>query len=69
MKRRNDEFSQPCWTCEHACGGCSWSSEFIPVEGWRAVPVTIPYNETCADTYKILYCPKYTPDRRTRGKK
>lgn len=26
-----------CWDCAKACvGGCSWSRDFIPVEGWDA---------------------------------
>lgn len=27
---------QLCWTCQKACGECSWSSCFQPVEGWTA---------------------------------
>lgn len=27
-----------CWTCQNACGGCSWSKSFTPVEGWDAKP-------------------------------
>ena len=64
MKNKKD-FSQPCWTCANACGGCSWSQEFEPVPGWKAVPVTIAQNETCPDTFRILYCPQWRPDRRT----
>lgn len=32
----NEEFSR-CWTCKKACNsGCSWSRDFIPVDGWKA---------------------------------
>ena len=27
---------QLCWACQKACGDCSWSSCFQPVEGWTA---------------------------------
>ena len=36
-----------CWECENAVPnkegtkGCSWSEEFIPVEGWEAKPAVI----------------------------
>lgn len=31
---------QLCWTCQKACGDCSWSSCFQPVEGWTAEKYT-----------------------------
>ena len=30
-----------CWKCERACGGCSWSADLIPVDGWDAIPTKI----------------------------
>ena len=30
------EKEQICWTCKNACGGCSWSRNLTPVEGWKA---------------------------------
>lgn len=32
-----------CWTCENACGGCSWSKKFEPVEGWKAKKTKINF--------------------------
>lgn len=51
--------NQPCWTCKNACGGCSWSREFKPVDNWIAKPCTLISNGEYADTYKILYCPQW----------
>ena len=50
---------QPCWTCKNACGGCSWSRDFKPVEGWTAEKTFLPSNGECAESYKIISCPKY----------
>ena len=55
---------QKCWTCKKACGGCSWSREFIPIDGWTAEKSIIPHNREHAETYKIIDCPEYIPDRR-----
>lgn len=56
----------PCWTCQKACGGCSWSRSFSPVPGWRA-------NKTkkrgqggtkggYIESYYIRSCPEYDPE-------
>lgn len=50
---------QPCWTCRNACGGCSWSREFQPVEGWTAEKTVIPSNGEYAESYRIVKCPEY----------
>ena len=55
--------SQPCWSCQNACGGCSWSSEFKPVEGWKAKRTKVKCEDgRYSDSYKILFCPEYIPD-------
>lgn len=28
-------YSQPCWDCINACGGCLWSAKGEPVPGWK----------------------------------
>lgn len=54
---------QPCWDCKNACGGCSWSRNFTPVNGWVAEPTTITYKTGdilhTTDTYKIFECPEF----------
>lgn len=61
--------TQPCWFCAKACGGCSWSKSYIPVEGWIAEKT---YSDTYIDTtgklcqiesYKILQCPELVDER------
>lgn len=55
--------NQPCWTCQKALLGCSWSKSFTPVEGWKAIPIQrLHMNETAKMGYQILYCPEYLAD-------
>lgn len=46
--------------CKYACGGCSWSNELIPVEGWEAIPTKLGKH---VESYVVLKCPKYKPHR------
>jgi len=55
---------QPCWTCQNACGGCSWSRSFKPVEGWTAEKTFLQSNGEYAESYKIIKCPEYIKDKR-----
>lgn len=57
--RRKKEHFQPCWTCKNACGGCSWSIEFKPVDGWQAVKTYIAANRGFEESYQIIVCPEY----------
>ena len=43
-----------CWVCQNCFGGCSWSSEYIPVEGWKA--------KTTTASYLVLSCPEFLPE-------
>ena len=68
--RKNEESTQPCWTCQKACGGCSWTErgpdgrvKFEPVPGWRAFPTRRSRDgKTFIESYCIQYCPEYEPD-------
>ena len=51
---------QPCWTCQNACGGCSWSKRLEPVEGWKAERVK--KKTVLEQGYRILNCPEYVSD-------
>lgn len=53
-----EEFTK-CWTCKNACGGCSWSRDFIPVEGWNAVKTQYMDCGNVVDSYFIKSCPEY----------
>ena len=57
-----------CWTCQNACGKCSWSKKLIPVKGWTAMPTKIAVNAVrgiYTDSYLVLDCPKYIADERS----
>lgn len=58
-KEREDENGQLCWNCKNACGGCSWSKCFKPVEGWGATPTTIDDNEGNIRSYRVHSCPEF----------
>lgn len=65
QKRRGKETL--CWSCENACGGCSWSRSLTPVEGWEAKKIKIKgnfYVGAVLDSYIIKNCPEYKKERR-----
>lgn len=51
---------QLCWSCAKCISGCSWSRDFIPVEGWDA---ELDYHRRIDAhtqiTYKIYDCPEF----------
>lgn len=49
---------QLCWYCKNACGGCSWSSDFIPIPGWVAEKTI----KDSKETYSITDCPLFRPE-------
>ena len=60
-----------CWTCENACGNCSWSDgTFTPVEGWTATPTKLWVNHSInpgekgalIDSFHVTACPLYEND-------
>lgn len=64
MKKRNTPAPTKCWDCKNAVGGCSWSSRFIPVDGWDARETTIRGVPAGARTpsYHVISCPEFVPD-------
>ena len=55
--RRTKE--QLCCTCSKAYGGCSWSRNFKPVEGWTANPTIITHGDRTMDSFEIIECPEW----------
>ena len=55
-----------CWDCANSTnGGCCWSREFIPVDGWEAIPDRIKINANRADyedTWCVVKCPEFVRD-------
>lgn len=61
--------SSICWECDNACGGCSWSRSFTPVEGWTAVispKADCPSKEAIRRIpwYLVRTCPEFVQDPR-----
>ena len=56
-----------CWKCSRACGGCSWSADFIRVDGWNAIPTVIHadhgrgYGED-VPSFIVTACPQFDDD-------
>lgn len=54
-----------CWDCEKACGRCSWSKSFTPVEGWNAKPTEVRADKYSAnqliDSFIVYECPEFEP--------
>lgn len=55
-----------CWSCQNACGKCTWSKNFKKVKGWEAKKTVIKGdpngNEPDIKSYRIISCPLYIPD-------
>lgn len=68
--RKNGERSGTlCWECDNAYGGCSWSRNFTPVEGWDAQYVRRVYKSKgvyVMDSYEVRNCPEFVLDGRRR---
>lgn len=43
-----------CWECAKATGGCDWSKNFIPVDGWTATPTIINQVYKKGDGFKAI---------------
>ena len=53
-----------CWDCQRACGGCSWSQSFTPVDGWEAQPTKIKCGRRgFISSYLVTACPLFIPDK------
>lgn len=48
-----------CWECEKATNGkCSWSRNFVPVDGWDA--------EKTDNGYHVNKCPQFTKEKKKK---
>ena len=58
-----------CWDCARAINGCNWSIDGKPVEGWQAEPTQLKNkNGVYAESYCVISCPEFVPDRERKGK-
>lgn len=56
-----------CWRCANACGGCSWSADFVPVDGWNAISTVIHADhgrgfEEDVPSFIVTACPQFKDD-------
>lgn len=51
-----------CWSCKNACGGCSWSSSFVPVKNWKAKPTKVKCTGGYVDSFHVIKCPEFDRD-------
>lgn len=51
-----------CFRCQKAICGCSWSREFVPVDGWTAEPVILKGFGKDVPSYHITACPEFVED-------
>lgn len=50
-----------CWDCKNFAGGCSWSKDGEPVEGWTA-----EFSSKSTKSYRVIDCPLFEPDEDLR---
>ena len=48
-----------CWDCAKAIGGCSWSKNLTPVEGWHAKPTR---KQDMYESFLVTKCPEFERD-------
>ena len=51
-----------CWDCKNAVKGCSWSKDFIPVDGWKAKKTYLRPGEKRGkpiESYIVEKCPQF----------
>jgi len=63
--------SSLCWSCDNATGGCSWSREFKPVNGWNAERRNVNTHRgrkriEGTESYFVKDCPEFVRDKRRR---
>ena len=59
-----------CWDCKNALGFCSWSQNFEPVKGWKAIPTKKMIRDNLAtNTFIVTECPKFIRDATNSGLK
>ena len=66
MDAKNNVKHSLCWDCAKSTNnGCSWSADFVPVEGWTAVPM----QKKTFDSFRVDACPEFERDEKNFGLK
>ena len=65
-----------CWRCVRSVPGaggkkgCSWSREFVPVNGWTAEPKEIcdskPGCKRVIVSYSVILCPEFIEEKKRK---
>ena len=60
-----------CWHCQNACGGCSWSRSFTPVNGWKVKESALQAYDTgrIVKSYHVISCPEFLADAPPKAEK
>ena len=74
MALQMDKHSTLCWECTKNAGKCSWSRNFTPVKGWKAIPTKIKVEKRkkwgeLIDSFDVYECPEFELIERLRKKK
>lgn len=48
-----------CWDCEKCGGGCSWSHDLTPVEGWKTKEDYTLFHGQREESYIVKECPLF----------
>jgi hypothetical protein len=59
LRKRFVKTDTLCWDCKNATGGCSWSSSFVPVEGWDATKTIVKVVQKEEESYIVRKCPLF----------
>lgn len=54
-----------CWDCSNACGACSWSKDFTPVEGWEIEEIM---HKDGTGGCAVIKCPQFVKEDRENRK-
>lgn len=73
MRNKTEKHSTLCWDCKKSFGGCAWSREFKPIEGWKAKLTKIKngvgiYTRN-TDSFDVYECPEFELRERLKGKR
>ena len=61
IKERVSYKDSLCWFCKNSViDGCSWSREFVPVNGWDATETSKKsYSSSMSKSYNVTSCPEF----------
>lgn len=64
VRQAKPKSDQLCWQCARTYGGCGWSKNFSPVEGWVARKICHREEGAMWESYQIIACPRFLAEER-----